>query len=585
VDSRTAQYPRRARSPKRDKSGSALLGTWLALALSSFSCGGTARFPLHEPLQRDNDSQPFGPIPDEYVSPFAWDAANQTIFRPISRFFAVDPAGRARNVNAFDEVPDSSWFTNRLGRVSMNPEAVERGSCDGRRLDTNMPDGSWIIDKGKDNGANPGFRVNIPGVGKFMLKSDPSDEPERATGATAIASRIYYAIGYFAPCDTVVYFRPSILKLKPGLTVTNNQGVTTPFDDRALGRILDRASHRQGLVRMVASQWLPGKPIGPYTYEGTRSDDPNDVVSHEDRRELRGARLVAAWLNHFDSREQNTMDVFLPVDAAKGEQKGYVRHYIIDLGDCFGSVWSVDAFSRQFGHAYMFDVPYIADDFVTLGTTIRPWERAQRTGGVFNYFSARDFEPEMWRGEYPNPAFVRMTEADAAWMARILSRFDDNLVAAATKVGAYDSPNSQYLTETLVLRRDAILRRYLTRLSPIGNLTVTHERLCGIDLARHAHVIAREGNSFRAHYYVGRALDKQGELSVNGNGDGRFCVTLPHESDDGGALGADPSRYRIVDIFNGNARGPLRAHLYDLGPRLGFRLVGIERPDETYPPR
>ncbi len=37
-------------------------------------------------------------------------------------------------------------------------------------------------------------------------------------------------------------------------------------------------------------------------------------------------------------------------------------------------------------------------------------------------------------------------------------------------------------------------------------------------------------------------------------------------------------RYVVVDLKNGDARGPLRAHLYDLGPARGFRLVGIERP-------
>src|SRR5262249_17991804 len=156
-----------------------------------------------------------------------------------------------------------------------------------------------IVDQGKPNGFNPGFRVNIPGYGKFMLKSDPGEEPDRATGATAVATRIYHAAGYFAPCDSVVYFRPSILKLKPGLMVTDNSGIAKPFDEAALAKTLEVASRRDGLIRMVASKWLPGKTLGPYRYEGTRKDDPNDVVAHEDRRELRGGRLLAAWLNHF----------------------------------------------------------------------------------------------------------------------------------------------------------------------------------------------------------------------------------------------------------------------------------------------
>jgi hypothetical protein len=43
----------------------------------------------------------------------------------------------------------------------------------------------------------------------------------------------------------------------------------------------------------------------------------------------------------------------------------------------------------------------------------------------------------------------------------------------------------------------------------------------------------------------------------------------------------DTSRYVVVVLENGAASYPLFAHLYDLGPKRGYRLVGIERPDST----
>ena len=549
------------------------------LLWGAWSCASPARFPLREPLRRDPDQVPVVKAPEEYFSPFAWDGANQTIFRPISRFFAVDPAGRAVNVNALDEVPDSSWFENRLGSQTLTPADVARGACAEHELDPSAPDGTWLIDKGKDNGANPGFRINVPGLGKFMLKSDPSDEPERATGATSIASRVYHALGYYAPCDSVVYFRPSLLKLKPGLTVTNNEGVTKPFDEERLKDLLAHASHRNGLVRMVASQWLPGKPIGPYKYDGLRADDPNDVIPHEDRRELRGARLIAAWLAHFDSREQNTMDVFLPLDAKNKKGPGYVRHYIIDLGDCFGSVWTDDRISRRLNHAYALDIPYLTEDFLTLGTIERPWERARR-GAMFGYFSARDFDPELWRGEYPNPAFGRMTESDGAWMARILARFDEGLVRAAVAVGKYEPDNERYLAETLIARRMSILRRYLSRLSPIGEVQATPQGLCGVDFARLTGVVPNEPTSFRARAYRGADYEPTRALRLVSDATPRVCVELPHAALPTSVAPDDPRRYVIVDLDNGYARGPLRAHLYDLGSAGGYRLVGVERPEQ-----
>ena len=200
---------------------------------------------------------------------------------------------------------------------------------------------------------------------------------------------------------------------------------------------------------------------------------------------------MAAWLAHFDSREQNTLDVFLPLEKSKPNGPGFVRHYIIDLGDCFGSRWASDAISRRLNHAYMLDFGYLAEDFVTLGIAGRPWDRA-RDAGLFGYFSARDFDPELWRGEYPNPAFSRMTEGDAAWMARLLARFDEPLVRAAVAVGKYDAVNERYLAETLIARRTAILKRYLNRLSPIADVVATRSGLCGTDLARQTGALDRK---------------------------------------------------------------------------------------------
>src|SRR5262249_38503245 len=135
---------------------------------------------------------------------------------PVSKFFQVDAVGEAENVNAFDEVPDSSWFTNRIGAHPMSIEEAQHGYCAaGPYLTSDPPDDSWLIDHGKDNGANPGFRVKVNGA-KFMLKIDDG-QSERATAATAIAARFYHAAGWFAPCDSIVYFKRSALRLMPGL--------------------------------------------------------------------------------------------------------------------------------------------------------------------------------------------------------------------------------------------------------------------------------------------------------------------------------------------------------------------------------
>ena len=72
--------------------------------------------------------------------------------------------------------------------------------------------------------------------------------------------------------------------------------------------------------------------MGPFSYEGMRTDDPNDIVPHEDRRELRGLRVFAAWLNHHDTRSINSMDTLVEENGIR-----YLKHYLLDFGSILGS--------------------------------------------------------------------------------------------------------------------------------------------------------------------------------------------------------------------------------------------------------
>ncbi len=567
----------------------------LALILLGACASQPARFPLREPMWRDTDLDPVRVAcrpdprkeghrlcrPEEYESSLAWDGFDNMVTRPFSKIFAVDLNGEAVNVNSFDETPDSAWFTNRIGRAPMTPEEAQVGPCTEAPLPVDGPDGSWVIDLGKMNGANPGFRVALPDGRRYMLKADEPGEAERATGATAIATRLYWSAGWWVPCDSVVYVKPSIFSLRPGLTVTDNTGVTKPFDLDHLLKLLEGANHRGELVRLSASRWLTGRALGPFKYEGTKADDPNDVIPHEHRRDLRGARVIAAWLNHFDSREQNSMNIWLAADAKDSDSSpGLVRHYYLDLGDCFGSQWDWDEMSRRLGYAYYFDFGFFFADWLTFGLVQRPWDRARRTqdGWIFGYFSA-DLDPDDWHGGYPNPAFNHMTERDAAWGARILARFTDDHVAKAIEVGEYTDPRHvAYLNRTLRDRRDTILRRYFSVLSPVTDLRVGGNEVCGVDLARRTKVFP----DFQFHYSAGAeaGADRRplpARPAVRTGEGGEVCVALPRIAGDGGPAPDDASRYLVVSLVNGQGSGRLTMHLYDLGPEKGYRLVGLER--------
>jgi hypothetical protein len=564
-------------------------------------CASSPRaFPLRDALTRDTDLRSVDVpchaegtkadpkhvscAPESYVSPLAWDGIDNSIFRPLVEVFALDAGGEAVNVNSLDEVADSAWFTNRIGAHQMTVEELEHGACDpSQSLDgETAADGSWLIDQGKANGASLGFRINIPGKGKYLLKSDPEGQPERASAASVIGAAAYHQVGFFTSCEQIVYFKPSVLKLKPNLRFENNTGVIRNFDHKALEQVLAEATKRGELVRMQASAWLPGQLIGPFRYEGTRDDDPNDVIPHEDRRELRGGRLLAAWLNHFDAREQNSMDSWL-ADAGKlgrpDSSPGYVRHYYLDTSDCLGSEWDWDGVSRRLGRSYLLDWGDIGSDFIGLGIPMRSWERARRMPGreKFGYFDVATFVPEDWKNEYPNPAFSRMTERDGAWMARILARFTPQLVGALAEMGRFsDSGDTAYIASVLNGRLERILARYLSRLSPLADVRVeARNRLCALDLAKWRRV--RALTNFR---YTVRTTDGSA-LPVATQDDGKLCVSLPERSFAPSLRDDAPERYRIVSINNGVAAGPLLAHLYELGAAQGYRLVGVERPEKT----
>ncbi len=593
--------PRSTRSMLRISRSALSLASLVALGGSLGCAGVVRRFALRDPVWVDEDLRPVSvPCrpdpehpgkklcrPEEYVSPFAWDVADKTVFRPIAKFFAADAGFEARNVNSMDEVPDSSWFTNRIGLRPMIVDDILRGSCGKNNIDpAKSAPGTWVIDLGKANGANPGFRVNIEGVGKFMLKADQAVEGEKATGATAIASRFYNAAGWWTVCDTVVYLHRSLLKLTPGLMFADNSGVKRLFGQAELDGILDAAQTRGDLVRMVASRWLSGRTLGPFEYEETRKDDPNDVIAHEDRRDLRGARLMAAWLGHFDSREQNTMTTWAALAKdAKDASPGHTIHWYIDLGDCFGSHWEWESLNRRIGHSYYFDPGDVALDFITLGIPTRPWDRQVSNPAfeVFDYFRA-DFEPDAWKGGYPNPAFARMTELDGAWAARIISRFDDERIAATVKLGDYtDSRHTAFLTKTLIGRRDAIRRRYFANLSPVTDVRVSGDQVCGTDLARETGTWPEADFRYAGQMWSGGQLTQKRALTVAPAAKGEVCVTLPRLVDDKGVKDDDESRYAVVDVENGLAPGPLRMHFYDLGKERGYKLVGIERPTSNAP--
>src|ERR1700733_8112871 len=91
--------------------------------------------------------------PDVYVSPLIWDGTDNMVFRPLSEALGVVHHGEAVNANSLDEVPDSSWFTNRIGAHAKSIEQLGLGACSAALIldPEGSADGTWLIDHGKTN--------------------------------------------------------------------------------------------------------------------------------------------------------------------------------------------------------------------------------------------------------------------------------------------------------------------------------------------------------------------------------------------------------------------------------------------------
>lgn len=70
----------------------------------------------------------------------------------------------------------------------------------------------------------------------------------------------------------------------------------------------------------------------------------------------------------------------------------------------------------------------------------------------------------------PNPAFRRARPDDTFWAARRVMAFTDEMIRAAVKTGQYSDPAAEkYIADTLIARRDAIGRAWLTDVNPVVN--------------------------------------------------------------------------------------------------------------------
>jgi len=310
----------------------------------------------------------------------------------------------AKNLTAAGRVPDSSFYSNRP-IMDVPAEIIARGGNLGP-----PPPGPFNIVKIKRTGGSAGFFGTDANGCKYLIKLDDRNYPELGSAAAVIASRIYWALGYFVP-ETYL------------ITVTGTG------DERFDGR------------RAVASRFVPGQVLGMYKMDWVR-----------DRREFRALKLVAAWVNDGDRSDNNNL-------AAVRE--GAIRFYILDFNSALGS-WQGRAKEPWRGFRHRWDVGRQVTWALTAGVAGRDRgiEKGDINSNTLGYIALR-FDPSRWRNTRPNTAFDRMTEEDGRWMAEKIGQFSRGQLQAIVNEGHLSDPaDAERLVKVLEDRQKIIVDYY-----------------------------------------------------------------------------------------------------------------------------
>jgi hypothetical protein len=446
------------------------------------------RFYRDDPIAREPESQDAsGAAPSDIGQ--MYEMVYNLLVQP-----GYKPSGlRAEDLNTIDEVPDSSWFTNRVGARQLTIDEVVRGPIAGAPPDPSR----WVIFREKTSGVHPGVTARDARGETWFLEFDPAYYPEAATGAVVMATRFFWALGYNQVESFMTTFDPKRVEFDPKATLRRPSGRRTPFTPDDLNAILEKVARRpDGTYRVVAGRLLPGKVLGNFRYEGTRPDDPNDVVPHERRRELRALRVFGAWLNLTDLKSANTLDTLVEENG-----RSYVKHWLQDVGSTFGMCNDLHEWDLSWEHFYQTGTTM--KRLASFGFALSPWQTVNYVEGpAIGKFEGERFDPRAWRPQTPTTAYMELREDDAFWAARRVAAFSDEMIRAIVHTGEFsDAAAERELGDIVIQRRDKILRAYLPAVNPIVSPHLDAGGRLTFDNAAVNADVARSPQAYRASWF------------------------------------------------------------------------------------
>jgi hypothetical protein len=486
-------------------------------------------------------------MPKPYEAPLYAHEFHEAIIAPWGHAFDIPDKllmatgqgykHRAANVNRYDEVSNSTWFTNRNHVKSVPLDTIRTG-----------PDGDvepqppYVITHAKLEGTNPGFQMKDANGTKWVVKPDPIACPQLISGAGAVASRLLWTAGYNLARVVSFRIKPEDLTIDPDLQAGKKKG-EKPFYPSQLDYILSHSfRYPDGSSSAEASLYLEGKPVGPINMRNRRHDDPNDVYDHKNRRELRGLYVLMSWLNSWDTKDPQNLDMFQGSDSA-----GYVKHNILDVDASLGA-GAGGPKPTIMGWEYTLDWGWMMKRVFTLGFVTEPWRHANEETGIpsAGHLEWEVYDPNGFKTLQPHAAFRERTPGDCYWGAKVVCSFSDAQIQAAVEGAHYDDPKAtEFLTKALIERRNRVGRYWFSRVTPADYFQVADGKLTfhdlavdrGLAVARHYRVEMRPAKGKSRHFDLAGTALSLSELG-DASGDVRLAIQ-PAGSD------ADPARVTL----------------------------------------
>src|SRR5262245_22705010 len=401
------------------------------------------------------------------------------------------PSGlRAQDVNTVDEVPDSNWFTNRIGARTLSIDEVVRGPNVGAPPDPSK----WVVFRQKTVGVHPGVTAKDANGETWFLEFDPEYYPEGATGAVVMATRFFSALGYNQVESFITTFDPRRVEFDPEATIRRPNGKRTRFTRSDLEALLEHVARRpDGAYRVVAGRLLPGKIIGNFRFEGTRPDDPNDLVPHEHRRELRALRVFGAWTNLTDLKSINTVDSLVTENG-----RTVVKQWLQDVGSTFGM--NNDLHEWDLGWEHFYQGNTTLKRLASFGFALSPWQTVRYVEAPsIGKFEGDRFDPRTWRPQTPTTAYMELRDDDAFWAAQRVAAFSDEMIRAIVHTGEFSDPAAEEaLAGIMIKRRNKIVSTYVPAINPIVAPRLDEDNRLTFDNAAVDADLAQAPGSYRA---------------------------------------------------------------------------------------